>query len=359
MDQAVLQPLVKELAGSEKLREFVAAGPGASARVSEPLLPLLLAAFWQARPVGRGLVCLLPEDAEARDIAEAVGWFVGPPEVGLFPSRGVSFESGLRPAPHLVGERARALEILEQGGIVCASALGYGQGLPPLGARASSIRFAVQSGLGLEALAEQLALTGYERQERVEERGQIAVRGGLLDVFPATGREPVRIEFFGDEIESIRAFSPFTQRALHDLDDVTIFPAAERRLDLGAEIELAQTDTAEAFADIVPALVRADLVWDSDRIRGVWREELSTDLDLRDAVVLDSLPRGQSYSFEALRPAVAARGVVEAENELAAFVRSGNRVVVTFAHRGEALRRASMLKRAEPDRARSGPGAAA
>ena len=59
---------------------------------------------------------------------------------------------------------------------------------------------------------------GYERVERVEERGQFAVRGGLVDVFPTTGREPLRIELFGDEIEAIRAFSPFTQRALREVE---------------------------------------------------------------------------------------------------------------------------------------------
>ena len=72
---------------------------------------------------------------------------------------------------------------------------------------------------GIDALAEHLASAGYERVERVEERGQFAVRGGLVDVFPTTGREPFRIELFGDEIEQIRAFSPFTQRALRTVDE--------------------------------------------------------------------------------------------------------------------------------------------
>src|SRR5437899_10737791 len=86
--------------------------------------------------------------------------------------------------------------------------------------------------LSLESLPEALAFAGYERVERADERGQFAVRGGIVDVFPTTGREPLRIEFFGDEIEAIRAFSPFTQRALHPVERVVIYPAAERRLDL-------------------------------------------------------------------------------------------------------------------------------
>src|SRR5262249_39753410 len=81
---------------------------------------------------------------------------------------------------------------------------------------------------GIDGLAESLVGAGYERVDRVEERGQMAVRGGLIDVFPTTGREPLRVEFFGDEIESIRAFSPFTQRALRQVESATVYPPASR-----------------------------------------------------------------------------------------------------------------------------------
>src|SRR5207253_7774639 len=94
------------------------------------------------------------------------------------------------------------------------------------------IALAVGAELALESLVESLALAGYERVERADERGQFAVRGGLVDLFPTTGREPLRIEFWGDEIEGIRAFSPFTQRALHPLESTVVYPAVERRLDL-------------------------------------------------------------------------------------------------------------------------------
>ena len=50
-----------------------------------------------------------------------------------------------------------------------------------------------------------------------------------MDVFPSTGREPLRVELFGDEIEQVRSFSPFTQRALHAFSEASVYPAAERR----------------------------------------------------------------------------------------------------------------------------------
>src|SRR4051812_18621860 len=225
----VLYPLVEELLGDERLTAFADALP-APARVSEPALPLLLAALHEH--LGRALVVVLPEDADARDAAEGARWFLGEERVALLPSRGVRWESGLEPPPHLVGERARALDVLAAGGLVCASAAAVAEGLPPREARPAPIALAAGREVAVEALAEELALAGYERVERVDERGQFAVRGGLIDLFPATGREPFRVEFFGDEIESIRAFSPFTQRALHPVDEATVYPAAERRLDL-------------------------------------------------------------------------------------------------------------------------------
>ena len=66
---------------------------------------------------------------------------------------------------------------------------------------------------GVEGLAETLALAGYECVERVDDRGQFAVRGGLIDIFPTTGREPIRVELFGDEIEQVRVLAVHTARA--------------------------------------------------------------------------------------------------------------------------------------------------
>src|SRR5438477_12662718 len=102
MDRPVLHAFVRELAAEERLAAFADALP-TRARVSEPALPLLLAALHER--LGGGLVCLLPDDADARDAAEAASWFLGGERVGLLPSRGVHWGSGLEPPPHLVGER--------------------------------------------------------------------------------------------------------------------------------------------------------------------------------------------------------------------------------------------------------------
>jgi transcription-repair coupling factor (superfamily II helicase) len=334
VDQPTLHPLARELADSERLAAFADDLEGASTRVSEPALPLLLAALHLR--LERELVALLPEDADARDAAEAAAWYLGEEHVAMLPSRGVSWESGLEPPPHLVGERARALDVLAVGGVVCASAAALAERLPPPEARPGRIDIAAGEEPGIDGLAEELALAGYERVERVEERGQFAVRGGLVDVFPTTGRDPLRIELFGDEIESIRAFSPFTQRALHPVERASVYPAAERRVDLADP----------ALPDLVAVLDRApDLVFEPEEVRRVWEEEQLDAIPLEGAALLDPFPRGQAHAFEAQRPAVAARGLAEAEQELASFVRAGQRVAVAFPHRGDALRTANLLRR--------------
>ena len=86
-----LAPLARLFAQGERLRGFVERP--ADARVSEPLLPLFLAALHEAR--GGPLVCVLPDDAQARDAAEGAGWYLGEERVGLFASRGVRWGSGL------------------------------------------------------------------------------------------------------------------------------------------------------------------------------------------------------------------------------------------------------------------------
>src|SRR6266550_3825866 len=345
MDHTILHPFVAELRATERLKGFAEAFP-ASARVSEPALPLLLASLYEE--LDRPLVLLAPEDQDARDAAEGAAWFLGEERVAMLPSRGVHWGSGLDPAPHLVGERARALDVLAAGGLVAASAAALAEPMPPPQARPQPIRIAPGEETSLEQLSETLALAGYERVERADERGQFAVRGGLVDVFPTTGREPLRIEFWGDEIEQMRAFSPFTQRALHPVEAAVIYPAVERRLDL---VEPTLVDDGKAIplpTDLVrPVPSGPDLVWQADEVRTVWEEEGLEPVPFGKAALLDMLPAGQPFAFEAQRPALVARGLAEAENELNAFVRAGHRVVVAFPHLGEALRQQNLLRRVE------------
>ncbi|MGL6278396.1 MAG: CarD family transcriptional regulator, partial [Gaiella sp.] len=349
-----LGTLVDELRRSDRFAAFVRGFP-IRARVSEPALPLLLAALHAE--LARALLVLVPGDADAREIAESVAWFRGTGAVAYLPSRGVAAGSGLEPPPHLVGERFRALDVLDAGGLVCVSAPALAEGMPPAAARPAPVPLVAGAEPGLDGLAQALTAAGYERVDRVDERGQFAVRGGLVDVFPTTGREPLRVELFGDEIEQIRAFSPFTQRALHAVGETTVYPATEHRAaepgaGAGAEPWLDDDDDDHGPRRPAPRVALVDrppdVVWQPDDVARAWEEDGLAPVALAGAAELDPFPRGQAHQFEAQRPALAARGLSEAENELVGFVRSGNRVVVAFAHRGEAGRQGALLRKLSP-----------
>ena len=79
----------------------------------------------------------------------------------------------------------------------------------------------------LEAMQEKLVELGYDREVQIEGPGQFAVRGGILDVYPLTEEQPVRIELWGDEVDSIRTFDVETQRSIENLKEISICPAAE------------------------------------------------------------------------------------------------------------------------------------
>ena len=82
----------------------------------------------------------------------------------------------------------------------------------------------------MERVASWLELNGYVRASTVREPGEYAVRGGILDLFPPGMAEPVRLDFFGDQLETIRAFDPETQRTQYDLRALDLVPVSEFQL---------------------------------------------------------------------------------------------------------------------------------
>ena len=106
-------------------------------------------------------------------------------------------------------------------------------------------------------LLARLVKMGYANVPLVEDRGSFAVRGGILDIFPPNLAAPVRIEFFGDTVETIRAFDPLTQRSLQSVEELVLLPSREILL------------TDEVLADIAPRLKQCcdDLDIGADRRR--------------------------------------------------------------------------------------------
>jgi transcription-repair coupling factor (superfamily II helicase) len=101
-----------------------------------------------------------------------------------------------------------------------------------------------------EALVAYLGNNGYTRSETVNEAGEFAVRGGIVDLFPPGTAQPLRVDFFGDDVESIRAFDPLTQRSSDKVAAIDLKPVGEFRLDARA-IELFRSRYRERFGTAV------------------------------------------------------------------------------------------------------------
>ena len=372
------------------------AGDGGSAFVSPSLRAYLLAALADAEAVeGRPVLVVAGDDRSARDLAGDLRAWLAPRPVRLYPSRGVTYESHLTPAPHLVGLRVGALDSLLAPGdeseppVVVASAVALSEKVPDPALRPQGLVLRRGDLVDLDELTASLVAAGYERADQVAERGQFALRGGLLDVYPATEERAVRVDLFGDEVESLRWFSTFTQRSLGDAERVEVAPAAElaaehREL---AEIAALEETTREEdsdrpdIAELLPVddfralldLVGSDaalMVASEDEVGPAladhWQdvtaafhdadahhlyvrpERIAEELDERARVRLTSVPRDQPVAFHAQAAGTAARSLREAEPELERLVRSGYRTVVAWPRRGEGERAAYNLARMTP-----------
>ena len=233
-----LRPLIEIAAESERVhalagrvRDAAGGGEAVSVRASTMLRPLLLAALLEDDRglAGRPALLVSADDRSARDLAADLRAYLAPRRVRFYPSRGTGYASHVTPPPHLVGLRIDALEALgcEADAVVVASAVALAEAVPDASLRPAGFAIAKGEEIELGAVADDLVGAGYERVEQVEERGQFAVRGGILDVYPATEERAVRIELFGDEVESMRWFSTFTQRSLGESERVELAPAAE------------------------------------------------------------------------------------------------------------------------------------
>ena len=223
-----------------------------------------------------------------------------------------------------------------------------------------ALTVAVNEEIPLDALVAHLASIGYERREPVEMTGEFSVRGGIVDIFPAEAERPVRIELFGDSIESMRTFDPATQRSVSKLNSVTLLPL--RELPSAGGRKAAHDGT---LAQLVPEAVlvmsepeqasgAADRLWqrleesDSEFVlnweewdaasRNMLRVDF-TELDLAQAdAELPSLhiPSRPSPAFHGNVPVALA--------EARTMIESGNRVLFFAATLGEVERLADIFR---------------
>lgn len=227
-----LQALLRSAARRAGLYDSAPAYSG----LTPPAKGLYAAAASSSHP----LLVVVASDREVEQVTADTRYFLGALEgvsaadaerLALpFPSQEVDPYRGLLPHLDVASARARALLAMAQGRarVVVASAAALLPRLsPPERLLAQSIELAEGVEVPPQDLRALLAGAGFVREDPVDEHGEFCVRGGVVDFFPAGDAHPIRVEFIGDTIESIRRFDPATQRSVAPLDRVTVVPLRE------------------------------------------------------------------------------------------------------------------------------------
>ncbi|CAM3676822.1 transcription-repair coupling factor [Nocardioides marinus] len=250
----------------------------------EALRPFVTAGLVRA---GRSVLAVTATAREAEDLVAHLGDLLDPDRVAYYPSWETLPHERLSPRSDTVGRRLAVLRRLLHPGVSTSSTSGGVNG--PLDVVVAPVRSVLQpqvKGLGdlepvelsagdtapLEDLTRRLADAAYTRVDLVEKRGEFAVRGGIVDVFPPTEEHPLRVELWGDDVEEIRAFSVADQRTLEPVDRLWAPPCREllltedvrrRAAELGAShpqlLELtdkiSQGIAVEGMESLAPVLV--------------------------------------------------------------------------------------------------------
>ncbi|MEU5869006.1 transcription-repair coupling factor [Nonomuraea sp. NPDC047529] len=329
------------------LLDLVALGAGADPKLTAALEEggdVSLIAPSALRPFGvaalaahdqRTVLAVTATGREAEDLAAALTSLVEPSSVAVFPAWETLPHERLSPRSDTVGQRLAVLRRL-------AHPVKGDTAAGPLGVVVAPVRALLQpivKGLGdlepirlragddadLDAVVERLVTNGYHRVDMVEKRGEVAVRGGLLDVFPPTEEHPLRLEFWGDTVEEIRWFKVADQRSLEAAEDGLFAPPC-RELLLTGEVrararELAQEHPAlaevldqlaeglpvegmEAFAPVLAGemdllldhlpIRSAVFVCDPERIRGRAEELVRTSQEFLEASWINAAAGGEA-----------------------------------------------------------------
>ncbi len=212
-----------------------ATAPLTLARVADGFAPLLAADA--ARGAAGRLVWIAADDAAAQALADSAAFFAPELEVIRFPAWDCLPYDRAGPSLRVSSERMAALARLQaprgttpQLVVTTANAITQ-RTLTPFRVRQLTARLAPGGRMDRDKLAALLAANGYARVDTVADHGEYAVRGGILDLFPAGEDEGYRLDFFGDEIESLRRFNPADQRTTGRAEELLLLPAAETLLD--------------------------------------------------------------------------------------------------------------------------------
>jgi len=220
---------------SADLRKILAArAPITLAGVPGGFMPWLAADL--ARAAKGRAVFIAPDEAAMRALADAAQYFAPEIEILAFPAWDCLPYDRSSPSLRSTSERLATLHALQRASakpqlLVTTVNAATQRTLTPFRIRQLVARLTPGERIDLDRLTALLSANGYGRTETVLDPGEFAVRGGIVDLFPAGEEQALRLDFFGDEIESVRRFDPVTQRSIDRIAGFTLLPASETLLD--------------------------------------------------------------------------------------------------------------------------------
>ena len=230
----LIDAIAHQLLGARELdeaRRALAAGSDATLACGQSARPLVLAALWSENP--RPCLMVVSGEEAADRVARTLAAYVGGSAVCRYPARRDQPWQETAPDDAVIGARCRAVARLAAGEacIVVASAAALMRRVPPKGSGYyAASTFAVGDEVGFDDVPALLVGMGYTNNDSVDEPGSFRVRGDAVDVFPAQASTPVRIEFFGDEIDHVRRMVASTGQTIGNLDEVVVAPCREMAL---------------------------------------------------------------------------------------------------------------------------------
>jgi transcription-repair coupling factor (superfamily II helicase) len=318
VDLSALLTCLQEDPGFVQVRELVRASGGSIVEAPVSIHPLVIAEIARARAQQVPVLVVTATGREAEDVATALSGLLPGAEVAVFPSWETLPHERLSPSSDTVGRRVAVMRRL-------AHPDASDRFTKPIDVIVTSVRAFLQpvvSGIGdvapvrlragdeapLSELVASLVGLGYERVDLVERRGQVAVRGGILDVFPPTEEHPLRVEFWGDTVEEVRAFAVADQRSL-SLSEDGLWAPAVRELLLTDQVRARAAALAEqspVLAEMCDKLAQGIAVEGMESLAPVLAEGMTSPLSLAPAatqVVLLEPERIRKRAHDVVRTA--------------------------------------------------------
>ncbi|MGW9529391.1 transcription-repair coupling factor [Paenibacillus terrae] len=284
MLQALIQAFTKDA-------DYASIAAGISSGMKEQLISglsgssrqVLMAAL--AEDTGRPIMVMTHNMFAAQKIADDLQEALPPERVLLYPSNELVAAEAAISSPETLSQRIEVLIRCAQGfrGIVVVPFSGVRRLLPlPETWREARIELKEGETIQLEPFLLHMVEMGYQRVERVESRGEMSVRGGIIDFYPMTTRWGYRVELFDDEIDSIRMFDPQDQRSVEKVQEVTITPCKE---------VIAESARMDQAADAAAILLEEQLGKMTDRQAKLHlKEEIHREIELlREHVYFDEI----------------------------------------------------------------------